>query len=208
MTNSLLVHLHIFYKLPHFSCSATVFLEIPLSISWFLDNSAKYVLYPLCLSLSTVVINYFPKFLPGECGNVQWEGAIWEGVEENVCSQTLLILYLSSCLEFLGGWWLSRWCPCWCFDVTAYCPCIVRETSRIVTHMQSFDHWGEIQTLHVFLSNFALSHMVFPLDTTSVHSLTTTAVRPMYWSSFPECRIRPEDGILQCSFELSNIFTY
>jgi len=46
--------------------------------------------------------------------------------------------------------------------------------------MQNLDHWGEVQTLHVFLSNFALSHMAFPLDTTSVHSLTTAAVRPMY----------------------------
>lgn len=99
-------------------------------------------------------------------------------VEENVCSQTFLIMYPSSCLEFLGSWWPSRWFPCWCFDVSAYCPCIVRETSRIVIHMQNLDHWGEIQTLYVFLSNFALSHMAFPLDTTSVHSLTTTAVNP------------------------------
>lgn len=67
---------------------------------------------------------------------------------------------------------------------------------------------GRNSTLHVFLSNFALSHMAFPLDTTSMHSLTTTAVKPIYWSSFPECCIRPEDGILQCSFELWNIFTY
>lgn len=99
-------------------------------------------IYNSCLS--TVVINYFPNFLPEECGVIQWEGAIWEGVEENMCSQTLLILYPSSCLEFLGGWWLSRWFPFWCFDVSACCPCIVRETSRIVSHMQSLDHWGEI----------------------------------------------------------------
>lgn len=165
-----------------------------------------YTIYNSCLS--TVVINYFPKCLPEECGTVQWEGAIWEGVEENGCSQTLLILYPSSCLEFLGGWWLTQWFPCWCFDVTAYCPCICRETSRIITQIESFDHWGEIQTLHMFLSNFALSYMAFPLDTTLVHSLTATAVRHICLSSFPECRICPEDGILQCSFELSNIFTY
>lgn len=150
----------------------------------------------------------FSKIFARGIGTVQWEGAIWEGVEESMCSQTLLIFYPSSCLVFWGGWWLSLWFPCWSFDVSAYYPCIVRETSRIVTHMQSLDHWGEIQTLHVFLSNFALSHMAFPLATTSVHSLTTTAVRPIYWSSISECHILPEDGILQFSFELSNIFTY
>jgi len=50
--------------------------------------------------------------------------------------------------------------------------------------------------------------MAFPLDTTSVHSLTTSAVRLIYWSPFSECHIHPEDDIQQFSFELSNIFTY